>query len=138
MQRDLDCGLGGIVCIHALAHGRARSGDVLGRGARDRGREIENGRHHAFDGLAGHGRGRSGFAPADHAVVRLDPYNHVVRMPDFDTRHEDRLLHGDAHRNRLNAFDLHQITLGRVGKGAHCRQVYAVCASLTASAPCPP
>ena len=39
-------------------------------------------RHHAGDGLAGHGRRRGGLAPADDAIVGLDAHQNVVGARD--------------------------------------------------------
>src|SRR5712691_597854 len=107
VQRDLDRGLGRVVRVHARGHRRQRAGDVLGRPALERRREVMDRRHHALARLAGHGgRGRR-LAPADDAVLRLDADHHVVRLPDLDPRHDHRFLHREADRDRLDALDLH-------------------------------
>ena len=107
VQRHLDGGLGGVVAVHAAGHRRQRAGDVLRRPAHERRRQIGDRRHHALDRLAGHGRRGGGLAPADDAVVGFDADEHVVGLPDLDARHEDRLLHRQADRDRLDALDLH-------------------------------
>src|SRR5581483_12072150 len=60
---------------------------------------------HARDRLAGHGRGRCRLAPADAAIVRGDPHEHVVRAVHLLTRHDDGLAHGNADGDRLDALD---------------------------------
>ena len=107
MQRDLDRRLGGVVGIHAAVHRRRGAGDVLGQAAlQDRG-QVRDGRHHAFDGLAGHGRRRGGLAPPHHAGVGFDPHQHIVGLPDLDARHEDRLLHRQRDRDRFDPRNFH-------------------------------
>jgi hypothetical protein len=55
--------------------------------------------------VAGHGRRRGGLAPADRAVLRLDPHHHVLRMRDVHARHLHRLLERQRHRNGVDATD---------------------------------
>src|SRR5215470_5978846 len=118
VDRHFDRGLGGVVGVHARRHRRHRAGDVLGRAALDCRREIGDRRHHALDGLAGHGRRRGGLAPADGAVVGLDADQHIVRLPDLDAGHEHRLLHREADRDRLDALDPHGLSSFELDQGA--------------------
>ena len=70
------------------------------------------GRDHALERIAGHHRRGSGFAPTDHAIVGLDPHQHIIGAPDFLARHDDGLEHRQADRDRLDGFDLHADYLG--------------------------
>ena len=108
VQRDLDGGLGAVVGVHACGHCCARAGNVFGFPPLEHRGEIPDRRHHAFYRLPGHGRGGSGLAPADDAVIGFDADEHVVRPRDLDTRHDDRLLHRQAYGDRLDAVDLHR------------------------------
>ncbi len=61
----------------------------------------------AFQRIAGHHRRGSCFAPANESVIRLDLHQHVVGAADFLARHNDRLEHRQADRDRLDGLDLH-------------------------------
>src|SRR5262249_2734238 len=108
VQRSLDRGFGAVVGVHARGYGRERPGDVFRRPALECRREIADSRHHALDRLAGHGWRGGSLAPADDTVIGFDAHEHVVRPSDLDARHEDRLLHGKADRDRLHVLDLHR------------------------------
>src|ERR1700756_3230598 len=45
--------------------------------------------------------------PPPTAFIRFEAHEHVVGPSDLAARHEDRLLHGEADRDRLDVFDLH-------------------------------
>jgi hypothetical protein len=107
MQRDLDCGFGAVVGVHARLHGGAGAGDIASLAIDQHWRQIVYGRHHAGDGFAGHGWGRSGFTPADEPVVCLDAHQHIVGARDRFAGHDQRFDHGQADGNRLNAADAH-------------------------------
>ncbi len=109
MQRHFDRRLGRAIAVHAVSHRRHGAGDIFRGPALDRGQQIVDRCHHALDRLAGHGRRRGGFAPADHAVVRRDAHQHVVGLADLDASHEHRLRHRQADRDRLDTGDVHDV-----------------------------
>jgi hypothetical protein len=59
----------------------------------------------AGDGVAGHGRRRCRFAPADGSVPRLNAHQEVARMGDRLSRHLHRLDERQRHRNRIDPLD---------------------------------
>ena len=107
MQRDLDCGFAAVVGVHACVHGGTCAGDVAGLAADQHRRQVIYGRHHAGEGLAGHGGCGCGFTPAHEPVVRFDAHQHVVGAGDGFAGHDQRLEHGQADGDRLDTADAH-------------------------------
>ncbi len=64
-------------------------------------------RHHAGDGLPGHGRRRGGLAPADDAVLGLDADQEIIGARDGLAGHLHRLLHRQTDRDGLDRLDPH-------------------------------
>ena len=64
-------------------------------------------RHHAGDGLAGHGRRRGRLAPADGAIIGFDAHQNVVGARHGFAGHLHRLFHRQANGDRLDDFDAH-------------------------------
>ena len=110
VQRDFNRSLGTVIAVHAAIHGCQCAGDVGGVAPVQGRGEIMDRRDNALERLAGHHRRGRGFPPSHHAGVGFDAHQHVVGAPDFLARHDDRLEHRQADRNRLDGFDQH-ITL---------------------------
>ena len=107
VQRDLDRRLGAVIAVHAAVHGGERAGDIGGIAPAQRRLEIMHGGDDALERIAGHHRRRGGLAPADEAVVGLDPHQHVVGAAHLLARHDDGLEHRQADRDRLDRLDFH-------------------------------
>ena len=120
VQRDFDRRLGAAVAVHLRVHRRRRAGEIVGRTLEQAGRHMGHRRHHAGDGLAGHGRRRGRFAPADDAIVGFDAHKNVVGAGDGLARHLHRLLHRQADRDGLDDFDPHPVP--RIANAARKRR----------------
>ena len=66
---------------------------------------IAHRRDQAALGVAGHGRRRGRFAPADGAVGGLDAHDQILRRGDGLGRHLHRRLERQRHRNGVDAAD---------------------------------
>jgi hypothetical protein len=113
VQRDLDRGLGAMVAIHATVHCSERTVDIIGIATHEMRQQMLDGRGHTRDSFAGVHRGLASLAPADRAIVGLDPHQHISGAPDFLARHHHGFDHRQADRDRLDCFDLHAGNLGR-------------------------
>ena len=107
VQRDFDRGLGAVIAVHAAVHRGQRAFDIGGIAAEQRGIEKMHRGDDALDRLAGHQRRRCRFAPTSQAAVGLDAHQHVVGAADFLARHDHRLEHRQADRDRFDGLDNH-------------------------------
>ncbi len=91
-QRDLDGGLGAAIVLDARAAALRERRAVERVGADQQRRHVLAHRgDHAGQGIAGHGGRHRRLAPADQAVLRLEPDDEIVRLGDAFRRHDHRL-----------------------------------------------
>ncbi len=105
-ERHLDRGVSAGVAVEHGAHALDERGPHPRVRADQHGSKmVAHGGDEAGDGVAGHGRRRRRFAPADGSVLRLDAHQEIAGMGHRLGRHLDRLGQRQRQRDRIDPAD---------------------------------